>query len=92
LETIHLTAVNIFTVGFLREIISLGTFKQLEVFRIAECPPGALTMKALELLIGHCPLLKCIEELGHCPKLDIFDMYDLKYEIWKQNFDLVIEQ
>jgi hypothetical protein len=92
LETIHLTAVNVFTVEFLREIKNLGTFKQLEVFRVAEHAPGALTMEALELLIGYCPLLKRIEGLRHCPKLNRQLIYGLKREILKLNFDLLIEE
>jgi hypothetical protein len=92
LETINLSEINIFTVEFLREVISLGTFKQLETFRVAECAPGALTVEALELLIGHCPLLKRIEGLGHCPNLNRHLIDDLKRGILKQNFDLVIEE
>jgi hypothetical protein len=91
LKTIHLTEHNIFTVEFLRAIISLGTFKQLEVFRVKERAPGSLTMEALQLLIEHCPLLKRIEGLGRCPKLGIFFIDDLKREILQQNLDLVIQ-
>jgi hypothetical protein len=91
LETIHLTNVNIFTVEFVREIISLDTFKQLEVFHIEECSPGALTMKALQRLIGHCPLLRRIEGLERCPNLNP-RVHELMRQISEQNFDLVIEK
>jgi hypothetical protein len=91
LETIHLSEVNIFTVEFLREVISLGTFKQLEMFRVAERAPGALTVEALELLIGHCPLLKRIEGLKYCPNLNRHLINDLRRQILEQNLDLLIE-
>jgi hypothetical protein len=90
-ETIHLRAVNIFTVEYLREVINQGTFQQLEVFRVMERAPGALTVEGLDLLIGHCPLLKRIEGLRSCPKLDIYRVLNLREKILQQNFDLVIE-
>jgi hypothetical protein len=91
LETMHLSAVNIFTVEFLTEIMSLGTFKQLKVFRVMESVPGAINMAALKLLIGHCPLLKSIAGLSHCPNLNRRLIDELKDEILEQNFDLLIE-
>jgi hypothetical protein len=49
-------------------------------------------MEALELLRGYCPLLKRIEGLIYCPNINIRLIYDLKREIFKQNFDLLIEE
>jgi hypothetical protein len=92
LETIHLSGVNIFTVEFLMEVICLGTLKKLEVFHVEESSPGALTVEALELLIGHCQLLKRIEGLSHCPNLNRSHIYDLKSQVLNQNFDLLIEE
>jgi hypothetical protein len=91
LETIYFSMVSIFTVEFVREIISLGTFTQLKVFNVQERWPGTLTMKALQLLIRHCPQLKRIEGLINCPRLDNLAIRKLKRQILKQNFDLAIE-
>jgi hypothetical protein len=83
---------NIFTVEFVREIIRLGAFTRLEVFKIHESSPGALTMEALQLLIRHCPRLKRIEGLGYCPRLNDGDIRELKRQIAEQNYDLSIEK
>jgi hypothetical protein len=53
-----------FNVEFVREILNLGTYKELEVLRVQETEPHLINEKALELLIGHCPLLKLIEFMG----------------------------
>jgi hypothetical protein len=91
LKAIHVNNDSIFTVELVREIIRLGTFTRLEAFHIEECWPGALTMEALQLLIGHSPRLKRIERLGHCRRLDKHDISELKRQISQQNYDLVIE-
>jgi hypothetical protein len=91
LETIHLKMICIFTVEFIREIIRLGTFKQLEVFHIEEIWAGVLTMEALQLLLQHCPLLKRIEGLGYCRSVNKLLIRKLKRQILKGNFDLVVE-
>jgi hypothetical protein len=90
LEALHLEFVDIFTDEFVKEIVSLGTFKQLEVFHIVEYWPGALTMEALQLLIQHCPRLKRIEGLSSCQLLTGPLVEKLKRKILKQNLDLEI--
>jgi hypothetical protein len=55
LKNILLKNINIFTVDFVRKIITLGTFKQLVVLELQEHGRGALTIEALRMLIGHCP-------------------------------------
>jgi hypothetical protein len=80
---------NVFTDELIREIISLGTFKQLEEFSVMDNKPGSLTKEGLKLLIGHCPLLKRIEGLSNCPDFNTFLIDDPKRQILKQNFDLL---
>jgi hypothetical protein len=82
--------INIFTVPFVRKIITLGTFKQLVVLELQEHWPGALTIEALRMLIGHCPFLKCIEGLGRCPRLHSYLIRQLRDEMKSHNFDLKI--
>jgi hypothetical protein len=79
-----------FTVEFVREFISLGTFTQSEVFHVHECWPGALTMEALQLLIRHCPLLNRIEGMRFCPRVRHL-IPELRKQMLRQTFDLVIE-
>jgi hypothetical protein len=88
LKTIDLIRTRIFTVEFVTVILNLGTYKQLEVLRLAEYLPKDITAKALELLIGHCPLLKRIELVGITgPGLE-YVFGELKHRILLQNFDL----
>jgi hypothetical protein len=100
LKTIDLVCTRSFTVEFVTEILNLGTYKQLEVLRVEEYLPDAITVKALELLIGHCPLLKRIELGGNRspgseyvfggnrgPGLE-YVFGELKHRILLQNFDL----
>jgi hypothetical protein len=68
-----------------REILNLGTYKQLELLRVQETTPRLINRKALELLIGHCPLLKRIEVQGNA---DADDFGELKRQMSLQNFDL----
>jgi hypothetical protein len=91
LKTIHLRHINFFTVDFVREILTLGTFKQLEVLQLKEELPGAVTIEALRMLIGHCPLLQCIKGMRSCPRFNSHLIRQLKDEIKSQNFDLEIE-
>jgi hypothetical protein len=91
LETIFLFSISIFSVEFVSEIIRLGTFKQLQVFDVREFKPGALTVEALELLIGHCPLLKLIKGLTHCQNINTVTLDELKRQLLEQNYDIVIE-
>jgi hypothetical protein len=73
---------------FVREILNLGTYKQLEVLRVEQTPPHLITKKALELLIGHCPLLKRIELVGTTGDSVEHDFGELKRQMLLQNFDL----
>jgi hypothetical protein len=91
LETIHLIGVSIFTVEFVREIISLGTFTQLKAFHVKESKPGTLTMEALQLLIRHCPLLQRIKSRIHWPRVDRLDICELQRQMLEKNFEFVIE-
>jgi hypothetical protein len=91
LQTIQLSMISIFTVELVKDIIDLGTFKQLEEFRVEECLPGALTVEALQLLIRHCPLLKRLEGLAIWPLFPKYLIDEMKHQLLKQNVDLVIE-
>jgi hypothetical protein len=91
LQTIAVFEDSVFTVEFVKETISLGTFTRLEVFEIVECWPGALNMEALQLLIRHCPRLKRIAGRRYWPRLNNSDIKELKRQIAEQNYDLVIE-
>jgi hypothetical protein len=88
LKTINFLHTRRFTVEFVTEILNLGTYKQLEVLRLAENLPEAITAKALELLIGHCPLLKRIELVGITGRRLKYVFGELKHRILLQNFDL----
>jgi hypothetical protein len=72
---------------FVREILNLGTYKELEVLRVEETARRSITKKALELLIGHCPLLKRIELEGFADASEEHDFEELKHQILLQNFD-----
>jgi hypothetical protein len=91
LRTIDIENISIFTVEFVREILILGTFTQLEVLHVEESSTGALTVEALQLLIRHCPHLKRIEGLRSCSLLHTFDVAKLKHGLLLQNFDLEIK-
>jgi hypothetical protein len=73
---------------FVREILNLGTYKQLELLRVRETIPRLINKKALELLIEHCPLLKRIELVGTAGDSEEYDFGELKRQILLQNFDL----
>jgi hypothetical protein len=90
LKTILLKNINIFTVDFVREIITLGTFKQLKLLQLKEHGRGALTIEALRMLIGHCPFLDYIAGLRSCPRLSSYVIMQLRDEIKSRNFDLEI--
>jgi hypothetical protein len=88
LKTIDFLHTKCITVEFVTEILNLGTYKQLEVLRVEEYFPEDITPKALDLLIGHCPLLKRIELGGITgPRLE-YIFGELKHRILLQNFDL----
>jgi hypothetical protein len=91
LKTIRLCCINVFTVKFIRKCVRSGTLANLEEICIKEFQNGALTMKALELLIKHCRHLKTIEGLRHCPLLSPDDIQELKRHISAQKFDLQIK-
>jgi hypothetical protein len=91
LKRIHLQEISIFTVKFVRKILNLGTFRQLEVFQISEGWPGALTLKALLLLLQHCIRLKHVESLRCCPRLNRFIIEKLARGLSSQNLDLSIK-
>jgi hypothetical protein len=71
-----------------REVSSLGTYKQLEVLRTQQIEPYFINENALRLLIGHCPLLKRIELVGSGSSgaEDFFGK--LRSQLLLQNFDL----
>jgi hypothetical protein len=73
---------------FVREILNLGTYNQLEVLRVQETAPRSITKKALELLIEHCPLLKRIELVAFAGDSEEYDLEELKRQMLLQNFDL----
>jgi hypothetical protein len=92
LKTVLLIEVNIFTVDIVSDIMTLGTFKRLELLQLKEVKSGALTMEGLHMLIEHCPFLKRIEGLGSCPRLNSHLINELKDEVKSNNFDLEIEE
>jgi hypothetical protein len=87
LKTIRLKYAGSFTVDLANEILHLATYKQLEVLHMGGDLPD---VKALQLLIGHCPLLKRIElsRFGNLQS-DVFG--ELKRQVLSQNFDLKIK-
>jgi hypothetical protein len=87
-KTIDLIQTRSFTVEFVTGILNLGTYKELEVLRVEENLPEAINAEALELLIGHCPLLKRIELWGITGRDAEYVIGDLKRQILLQNFDL----
>jgi hypothetical protein len=90
-KTLHLRNINIFTVHFVKEILKLGTLQELEVLQLQEYFPGAVTIEALRMLIGHCTFLECIAGLRRCPRLNPQLINLLKEEIKSNNFHLEIE-
>jgi hypothetical protein len=91
LKTIYLGCAKILTVEFVRGILNLGTYKQLEVFRIEEYCPQYLNERALQLLIMHCPLLKRVE-LSSCQDLPPNPFREIKRQILLQNLDLKFKE
>jgi hypothetical protein len=91
LKTIELVDTSSFTVEFVRGVLNLGTYKELEALRIQENEPHLINEKALELLIGHCPLLKRIELVGSGVSGEEYAFGKLKRQILVQNFDLKLK-
>jgi hypothetical protein len=81
-----------FTVEFVREMLRLGTYKQLEVLIVEERWWKDIDVKALELLIQHCPLLKRIEIVALRYHSDGNVFQELRRQILLQNFDLKFKQ
>jgi hypothetical protein len=77
---------------FLREILNLGTYKQLEVLRLQRTGFRLINKKPLELLIEHCPLLKRIEFVGTTNASERYILKELKRQILQKNFDLTIKR
>jgi hypothetical protein len=92
LKTIHLVRTCSLTVEFVKEIINLGTYKQLEILRVDEHSGGYISVNALELLIRHCPLLKRIETVGWCWHFHGDVLCEFKRLIVLENFDLKFKQ
>jgi hypothetical protein len=86
LKSIRLMKTSSFTVELVTEISNIGTYKQLEILCVNEHWREDIDVKALELLIQHCALLKRIELVGSSLERDVFG--ELKGEILLQNFDL----
>jgi hypothetical protein len=76
---------------FVREILYLGTYKQLELLRVQETDPRSINKKALELLIGHCPLLKRIELVGTAGASGEYDLEEFKNQIALQNLNIKLK-
>jgi hypothetical protein len=91
LKTLVLTEINVFTVDFVRDVMALGTLKQLEVLELKEVHSGDLTMEAIHILIEHCPFLKRIKGLRTWSDLNPELIRQLEDEIKYRNFDLEIE-
>jgi hypothetical protein len=91
LKTIHFMYTSTFTVEFVREMLSLDTYKQLETLRVEEHWREDIDVNALQLLIWHCPILKRIEIVGRKPPdRDVFG--ELKRQILLQNFGLKFKE
>jgi hypothetical protein len=76
---------------FVREILNLGTYKQLELLRVQELTPRSINKEAVELLIEHCPLLKRIELLGSADDSEKYDLEKFKRQILLQNLNLKLK-
>jgi hypothetical protein len=76
----------------MREILNLGTYKQLELVHIQEPSHDYIDVNALDLLIRHCPLLKRIEVVGRRSFFhgDVFGK--LKRQILLKNFDIKFKE
>jgi hypothetical protein len=73
----------------MREILNLGTYKQLELLRVED--DDDIDVNALDLLIRYCPLLKRIELVGRrCFRGD--DFGKLKRQILLKNLDLKFKE
>jgi hypothetical protein len=73
---------------FVREILNLGTYKQLELLRVERYYFRSIYKKYLELLIAHCPLLKRIEIVRRAGASEEYDLEELKRQISLQNLNL----
>jgi hypothetical protein len=69
-----------------KDILNLGTCKQLEILRVEERMRYIINVEALQLLIPHYPLLNRIELVRRIFGRDVFEK--LKRQIVLQNFDL----
>jgi hypothetical protein len=92
LKTIYLVLTSSITVEFVNEILKLGTYKQLEVLRVEEYWWKNINVKALQLLIQHCPLLKRIEIVAFHYEFDSHVFDELRHQILLQNFELKFKQ
>jgi hypothetical protein len=90
LKTIDIECKRFFSVEFVRDILNLGTYKQLEILRVGLNMLKNIDAYTLRLLIAHCPLLKRIELEG----IKVFDrdvVEELKRQIVMNNFDLKLK-
>jgi hypothetical protein len=76
---------------FVREILNLGTYKQLEVLRLHQNRFNSINKKAVEQLIEHCPLLKRIELVGSGDATKKCDLEELKRQISLQNLNIKLK-
>jgi hypothetical protein len=90
LEKIALSAILIFTVDFMREVVRRGTLANLQECRLFESRMGALTFEVLKLLIRHCSHLRVFGCTEYLPRLNPFNIVELKRQMSAQNFDLDI--
>jgi hypothetical protein len=88
LEFMSCRGVDIFTEDFVRDAVRRGTLRNLECFYIRESGHGALTMKALELLINHCQELRSVGYAKSWPRFNPGLIRDFKRGILLRNSDL----
>jgi hypothetical protein len=101
LKTIHFIETRIFTVKVVEDILNLGTYKQLEILHVEECKSNVINIKALQLLIPHCPLLKRIEIVvrsllgrdvfGEFKRQIVLQNFDLKFKVYYETYPLSFE-
>jgi hypothetical protein len=89
-KTLKLMFVGYFD-RFVTEILNLGTYKQLELLRVLQNRFHLITKEALQLLIGHCPLLKRIELVGTESNPEHYDLEELERQISIQNLNLKLK-
>jgi hypothetical protein len=89
LKAIDFIDTSSFTVEFVKDILNLGTYKQLKILRLEERTCHIINVAALQLLIPHCPLLKRIElVVRRILGGDVFE--ELKRQIVLQNVVLTV--